>query len=683
MGTITYSTARNNASLIFRATSGGTVFSANLSSQTNFDYFTDTAQVNDAIYFCCNSSNVAWSNLYLTIGTPMVANCTLVWEYWCSYPDQWRTCHNLTDGSNGLTTAGAVTINFPFQANGMYTTVNGYSKYWIRCRIASLTSISEGGANSTTVVKGSYASVDVNGYTDASPCSWNEVYNWIVANAPEIGAYKWGNAFKFDNCQFAIYSTLRTTKEVIFVGNGCYYQTFNFSYLWSGTKIGTNGWFEPSYFFLSTNGQSNQFNFTANSRVYGGAISTSNFVNFVDGLNCRNGGYVGPSLGEHIGVYYPKSGYFNQGTVDRCILEGGIISSTKPPVYPTNLQISNPKNYIWSIYGNELDASNVTYALPGVSMIFTASQYYPTSSAYNINITNPNPALPLQTGYPKVISRPFGSNSNLLNVFLYDASAGTYTDYTTQSINNTVDDVPVSGDVGDILYMNMGTSLGTSAYQPALTFTITNQSNDYSYVWEYNKSTNGQWEVIPSEAVFDNTNNFTQSGVIYFATGNYFSNVVSVNGITGAWIRCRIVSKGLNTPTLSKIQYRKQLGIWLTSINEKYTVNLTVKDILGTPIQGATVTIKDITGNITTFTTDINGAINSTDFITNITKFDKNESEANYNYSTTTKNPFTIKVKKEGYGTYVETISITSIMDKTVSLEKLPTAIYLINGSTL
>jgi len=48
---ITYQTDAITISYIYRATSGGTVFSSNLNATAAFDYFDDTAVVGDAIYF--------------------------------------------------------------------------------------------------------------------------------------------------------------------------------------------------------------------------------------------------------------------------------------------------------------------------------------------------------------------------------------------------------------------------------------------------------------------------------------------------------------------------------------------------------------------------------------------------------------------------------------------------------
>lgn len=183
-------------------------------------------------------------------------------------------------------------------------------------------------------------------------------------------------------------------------------------------------------------------------------------------------------------------------------------------------------------------------------------------------------------------------------------------------------------------------------------------------------SSTGLWTTIPTDNVLDTTDNLTKTGVIYFATGNQFSGSGIVNGIAGSWMRCRIVTKGSTSPTLTRIQYRTQLGIWLTSINEKYTTQFTIQDELGNPLEDVTVTLTDILGTVTTFTTDVNGQTTATNLTVNVTKFDKKESENNYNYVTVTKNPFAIYVKKAGYETYGEIVTITSKLDKTITLKK-------------
>ncbi|MCL4366221.1 hypothetical protein M1437_03270, partial [Patescibacteria group bacterium] len=123
--------------------------------------------------------------------------------------------------------------------------------------------------------------------------------------------------------------------------------------------------------------------------------------------------------------------------------------------------------------------NNVSYALP-TACIFNWNQY--GAEGITINFVNPTPVLPAQNGAaPKVVNRSIGGLTNLTKCFFYDASADTYTDYTTASTNATADDVPLNGDVGDCLYFNNST--WQNYWQIALAFTITNQSNDYVYAW--------------------------------------------------------------------------------------------------------------------------------------------------------------------------------------------------------
>ena len=85
-GTITYNadSTKKDLNYIFTATSGGTVFSANQKDSTAFDIFSDSAVVDDAIYFGITRSNpyLPISDLYFNIGTALVAtSITITWEY--------------------------------------------------------------------------------------------------------------------------------------------------------------------------------------------------------------------------------------------------------------------------------------------------------------------------------------------------------------------------------------------------------------------------------------------------------------------------------------------------------------------------------------------------------------------------------------------------------------------------
>ena len=68
-GTISYPGNYTSCGVIIRATSGGTVFSADLHSDATLDYFEDTAVVDDAIYFTTTNYYTPFANLKFNVGT--------------------------------------------------------------------------------------------------------------------------------------------------------------------------------------------------------------------------------------------------------------------------------------------------------------------------------------------------------------------------------------------------------------------------------------------------------------------------------------------------------------------------------------------------------------------------------------------------------------------------------------
>lgn len=662
---ILYNDTKSSLANIFRATSGGTVFSADLRLSTSYDLFDDSPTVGDCIYFGGSEYYVSWSDLYLNIGTAMAGtDIVLAWEYCVG--TTWRPLYNLTDNTVNLTVTGAQTVQFPHQPNWAGTTINGQNKTWVRCRLVSFTTVTEGGAVVAQTQRAD-GKVTISGYTDASPCTFLEIYNWIVANAPQIGAHRIASdTYKFDCCSWNVASTLRTTSQKIFMGCGGARNDMRFDYIWSGTKVGTDGWKDASYFFFCYTSPGATITFNRNEgRVYGGEWGF--FSNIVDGLVGSWSGYIAVSAGEMIGTFFQRGGYFASGTVNKCRVEGSIITANKPSKYPTNLTITDPSSQIWSMYGNGLDVEDITFALPSESLFYMGAQY--ALMRETINIDNPNPAFPSQTSAPRVVRRVVGSAfANITSCLFYDASAGTFTDYTTEANNATVDDVPINGDVGDCLYI-LPPSVSTSGNRTALTFTITTQANDYVYAFEYYRL--GSWYQIPSSIWWDLTENFTKTGVIYPAIdgGSYWQNV-TINGTSALWLRIRIVTKGTGTPMLSRIQHKTQTGICDVKINERYTFSITVLDINNTPIQNATVVIKDKNGTTSTLSTDANGKITPTKRIVSQTYFDKDTTETDSNYKKDTMSPFEIFITKTGYETYYIKKDITAKIDETIALKK-------------
>jgi len=670
---ITYNTNRSNPLYIYRTTSGGTIFSANLTTSTAFDLFSDSAVVNDAIYFSGYSSGlIVYSNLYLTIGTALSAvDLNLVWEYYSG--TGWRTCHNLLDGSNGFTTTGNIIVTFPCQANGFYVAINGITQHWIRCRIVSLTSISEGGATSTNRVQCSNGAINIEGYTDAAPCRWSTLYDWVIVNAPEIGAIRDASVYTFNNFQsINILSTLRSTDEVIFLGNGSYYQSFNFAYLWSGVKVGTDGWSNSSYYFISTRGPSTQTALAATTRIYGGSI-VMNIPRMVDGVSNFVGGYSGLANGDIIGLVAPFSGYFNIGTnINKCTVGGGLITAGNPVSYPKNLLISNPGGVIWALYGNAFDCSDVNYALPAGNIMSIGANYQ-VGDNIMINIKNPNPALPLQTSVPKVIGRSIGALTSFDKVFYYDDSSMAFIDYTLQASDATMNDIPLSGDINDCYYFKPIAYTNSGASNLNIHFTITNQLNDYEYIWEYLKSPTNVWTKIPDTLFFDTTNNLTKSGNIYICTGgsNFPVQSTTINGIIGTWYRLRVITKGVEMPLANIVRYKQETGAGTYSVNEIYTTEFTVIGVDKNPLQGTNILITNINGSVISLITDINGKTAPTDIITSKTVFNPLAPLIDFNYVKNSLNPFTIIISKAGYETYETKIDIMGKINPVITLKPI------------
>lgn len=648
MGTIAYNTTQVALNAIYTTTGGGTVFSANLAASTAFNYFSNTAVVNDAIYFG-TSQSASCSNLYLNIGTALAGTgITIVWEYYCGTTGTWRTMHNLTDGSNGFTTTGAVIVKFPLQAKHVLNTVNGITtNRWIRARISALTSITNGGAQSTTTVKTSDGIVRITAYSDASPCTWDAVYTWVAANAPEVGATKIAfDTYKFDNCfiNIANGSTLRSTGEKIYMGNGSHGSLVNVSGLYSGTKVGTNGWSNASSYFFCYTSSTNIIGAGTTTRVYGGVWEW--FTNIVDGITCApSGSYLGLTAGEWRGVYMRSSGYFAIATADRCTFDGGLITASAITSYPTNMQISNPSTYIWQMYGVGNTISGVVYGLPATSLNNIVAAYNGTGGQ-QYNFVNPSPAFPSMGDTVKPITRSMGSLGVTSNCYFYTAASTTFTDYTAQAQSATASDVPLYGAVGDCLYIK--TAITNTNYQPAITFTLPTQTNDWGYAWEY---WNGTAWIALTEGTdkFDLTNNLSQTGVVYLGTyANYAST--TVNGVAGWWIRLRITSVGTGTPMASMIQTRIQAGIGDWKMNELYNYDLKVNSSSGTAISGATVYIKNGLGTVIgTLTTDASGNITQQQLQKRYWFFDKTVSETLYNIGERDVSPYLIRVRRYGY----------------------------------
>ena len=649
MGTIAYNTAAANLSYIYRATGGGVTFSANLTATAAFDYFTDTAVVDDAIYF---GHTTFWSDLDLNVGTALSGtDVVLVWEYYNG--SAWVTMTDLTDNTVGFTATGAHTVVFPWQINMSTVTVNSITNcVFIRCRIVSLTAITEGGANQTTAGKYHNGLIAVTDYTDETPCTFTDIYNWMTANHPECNVTKTENIFRFPQCGFLFESRVFTSKEVIMCGSGqldTVAPTYRLYYVTSGYRYGDIG-VDGSVFIY--NGGS-----TSASAMPGSSTTKCYGTTFM----ALTGSYLGVRDGEYVNCLFDfiNGNYqLDAGTYVGCVFRGANVLSLPIAGSFTNCSFYSTGQIAYA-YNNDFTIRNPTW---------NAAYWFYMYQTYKdmvINLVNPSPAPADNGSISTVVRIPSLSYGNFAKCWFYDDKDETYTDYTTALSNATTGDVPISGEVGDILYCSQAATVRN--YIPALEVTCSNASNDYVYAVECYQSSAWRTAAILADGAI----NFTQNGEVWLKNVDYAAfTSTTINGVAGSWIRLRILTKGTGTPTLSKMRWKDAAGSSDWRINEQYTVDVNVIDEAGNAIEAATVNIYDSTGALfATAATDAAGVITTQDVTVGYYALSPLDYTAGDGYiKKTTTNPITVKIYKDGYETYTHT---DPLVEKTALTIKL------------
>jgi hypothetical protein len=669
MGTIAYNDTDYDCSYIYTATSGGTVFSANLKDSTAFDLFPDTPTADDAIYFSRRTPNI--SDIKVNVGTALAGtDVVLIWEHWSN---GWKTIPRLNDETVGFTKTGTNTVKFPIPPVQQYsTTVNGVNTFWIRCRLVSFTAVTEGGATTTDKVKTHDGLVTVTDYTEGSPCTFDLIYDYLNTDYPEVGATKNGKSFCFNHCSLTISSYMTSNDETVYLGNGGR-TLYDFDYLQLGTRISDYYGVHGSALMFSYSGE-NSLNLRANNNFYGSYIGSYTY-NADAGYNKSYlqvypvfiaGTYVQCTFEAGAGMKFARSGTC---VVRNCnlISEGnntGGIWGRPPSTFDRSYIVLNARSAAFYNFGGTF--TNADFYRNFAGPYFNWRQL---GHAKILNLINPISSLGTQgtTSATAIISRSGGGKSNILNCFFYDDSAGTYTDYTTEATNDTINDVPINGDVGDILYIKPLRQAIWTAYQSSLYFTISSQANDYTYVVEYYKKNVG-WTAVPFS--WDMTLNFTTTGFLY--TGVEGFATTTINGVSGYWFRIRITGKGSGTPMLTRIQESTQTGAHGWHIYEKYTFDLKVQDIAGTGISGATVSManKDGTSEFSV-TTDADGLITQQTVTHLDHHFDPLTFTTQYQgIGETEYSPFTLTISKSGYQTKTMVLTMDRKRSQVVTLEK-------------
>ena len=178
---VTYKYDKNTFMYIYRYDSTSGTFSTNYSNYTAFDYFSDTAVVGDILYIAPNISNeYTWDSILFYIGTAMAGTgITIVPEYWNNDTSMWDTVVDYEDETQQFTQTGARRFYWDItkQTGWNRTTVNGVNKPWIRFRISALTTITEGGAQSTQTIYRGQDRIQIADYTSTTPATLADLYS--------------------------------------------------------------------------------------------------------------------------------------------------------------------------------------------------------------------------------------------------------------------------------------------------------------------------------------------------------------------------------------------------------------------------------------------------------------------------------------------------------------------------
>jgi len=219
--TITYNNLQD-FQYVYTASSGGTVFSANLKDETAFDLFLDTAEVGDCIYFGFKNPRLWFRGINFYIGTAMACTSkTLVWEYSVS-PTLWTDLPNVVDDTNGFTTVGENEIGWDIiTQKPQWQTINGQSMDWIRVRISAIDTPSEGGAQSTQKLQARDGAITISNPGSITEGFCQKCYDEDVAQGWGV-VEKIGTRMYYFNCHIflgfstdADYTTITETHSFI------------------------------------------------------------------------------------------------------------------------------------------------------------------------------------------------------------------------------------------------------------------------------------------------------------------------------------------------------------------------------------------------------------------------------------------------------------------------------------
>lgn len=656
---------------IFRASGGGITFSSDLHGVADMDLFDDSAVVGDAIYFTRGANQQSICGLKFNIGAALSTGVSLVWEYYkwkltgSLATKAWASIEDLQDDTAGFTVLGVNTVRFPQQWQPTELAVNGVTAYWVRCRISAVAvPVTEGGRNQTNAVTFGRGTVTISGTSDAAPGSFTDIYDWLITNKPYITVNKFGDGiFDFTKVGLILNSRVKTTNETILLGQNSLENYSaglnNFSFIESGTKKGSRG-YDGSTFFVYGIHNSSVFSLGENSKLYGSIIK----VGKVGGDLHFYGGYAG-ILGEIVDCFIELSPRFSSGiltnirTTGNFILVGDLTATINGFAY-----ICSAPQMFYK-YGTFIGftITGFDWQFSGTGSVIVWLYSYGRRSDETLNFLNPATPLPKFADSIKPVAN-YNAVSNLTAMKVYNAAAGIYTDYTVQASNVTADDVPLWGEVGDILYF-----CSINQYSLNLSFVRTGAVNDYEYTWEWHDGVS--WVAL-TPYFWDGTNNLSSTGNILASTYGVTPNKnQTIDGVAGYWIRARITKKGTGEPKATQIRYISISGVGGWKMCQKYSFDAIVTDASGVAIVGAEVSAIYSDGTVAfTATTDANGAIVQQWMINAKYEQDAAATSATYYIKETIITTAVLTIKKSGYETYTGKIDITKLNSLTIALKR-------------
>jgi len=667
----------------------GSLESTERAGLTDWDYFEDAPTAGDAIYFANGIySPDGWnvpSGMKFFVGTQMAGtDIVLIWEY---YRDDksWQPLANVVDNTNGFTVAGENTVTWdpPAHVYIFGDSSTGGIKLYVRCRLVSFTTVTEGGAQSTQKVMPRDNTIRISGYSAETPCTCADIFTYMDANHPGAGCINEGAFYDFpvhftveDDAHF------ETKSEMIYLGNNNGFRVqFSRYPVLSGITIagelvaGTDRTENGSMIFIR-NGKyaSNMIDSGPNCKYYGTTIRSI-------GENMageHNYGYMGHRNDTWIDCVFsnPESGGWADGSnaiMTRCFLNGrgnvGLIT-VGPGTYDGVVIYFSGMTRLINVYYISFSLKNLTYIDRG--SLATLFYLYQTRADNVFDCVNLSSAMPGFTDTPKPVQRYIPAQGDIPTLYNYDNTSG-FTDETAEARDAATDDVHLTGktgapEVGDCLYFDLGTTSSDFYAKSVLYVTMGSVVNsDNTYVWE--TYTGGAW--VETD-VWDMTENFTQSGYVYVSKKNALQSV-AVNGKTSKWMRARITVAGSSLPLASKITSANEAGVSKWQLNEKFELDLEVIDKDGNAIEGANVTVKNANDDELTGTTDADGKITTMEVTASRCSFDPDVDEYQ-EMKKITFNPQVLTISKRGYETYRTEFDATQKMDWVIKLKRSPYA---------